>query len=71
MARATLKVTGMTCQHCVRAVTQALASQAGVARAEVDLESGRATVEFDDAHVTPRALARAVMAEGYPAEEAP
>jgi copper chaperone len=69
MAEATLKITGMTCQHCVRAVTGALEGQDGVTRAEVDLQAGRARVEYDEALVTPRELADAVVEEGYEAEE--
>ena len=71
MTTTTLKVKGMTCGHCVRSVTQALESQDGVQRAEVDLESGRARVEHDPARVTPAQLADAVMDEGYEAEEVP
>ncbi|HJQ63003.1 MAG TPA: copper ion binding protein [Burkholderiales bacterium] len=69
MAKTTLKISGMTCQHCVRAVTQALESQEGVSRAEVDLQAGRAEVEYDAGRVTPASLATAVMDEGYSAEE--
>jgi copper chaperone len=70
MATATLKIEGMSCGHCVRAVTDALKRTAGVQRAEVNLEEGRAVVEFDAALTSPRALANAVMDEGYVAEEA-
>lgn len=69
MARTILKVQGMTCEHCVRAVTQALESKEGVAQAEVDLETGRARVDYDDGRVSPRELAHAVAEEGYEAEE--
>jgi copper chaperone len=69
MATATLKVTGMTCGHCVKAVTEALQSQNGVSRAEVDLTAGRAQVEYDESRVTPRELANVVTEEGYAAEE--
>lgn len=69
MATATLKVSGMSCQHCVRSVTSALQSVEGVERAEVDLSKGRATVEYDAALTNPRALANVVMDEGYVAEE--
>ena len=61
----------MSCQHCVRAVTQALQSAEGVTRAEVDLQAGRAVVEYDETRVTPRVLANAVLDEGYAAEEVP
>ncbi len=69
MATATLKVTGMSCDHCVRAVTQALQNTEGVREASVDLKGARATVEYDEGKTNPRALAGAVADEGYPAEE--
>ena len=69
MATATLKVTGMTCGHCVKAVTQALENVAGVRAARVDLGAGRATVEYEEGKTTPQALAAAVTDEGYSAEE--
>jgi len=69
MASATLKVTGMSCEHCVRAVTRALTSADGVSHAEVDLPAGRARVEYDESKTSPRTLANVIMDEGYPAEE--
>jgi copper chaperone len=69
MARATLKVTGMTCQHCVRSVREALEGRDGVRSADVDLQAGRAVVEYDEAQVTPGELAGVVAEEGYEAEE--
>ena len=69
MATTTLKVSGMTCDHCVRSVTQALESQEGVTRAAVDLKTGRARVDYDQSRVTPGQLEAAVVGEGYEAEE--
>jgi copper chaperone len=69
VATATLKVTGMSCDHCVRAVTQALKGTEGVRDASVDLKGARATVDYDETKTNPRALAGAVMDEGYTAEE--
>lgn len=69
MATATLKVTGMSCDHCVRAVTQALQNTDGVRSANVDLKGARATVEYDENKTNPQALASAVTEEGYKAEE--
>ncbi|WP_296811896.1 cation transporter [Thiocapsa sp.] len=63
-----LSITGMSCGHCVRAVTSALESVAGVESVAVDLELGRARVE-GQADVD--ALVAAVVAEGYGAESAP
>ncbi|MEX1184462.1 MAG: heavy-metal-associated domain-containing protein [Gemmatimonadota bacterium] len=69
MTTTTLRITGMTCDHCVRAVTQALERLDGVARAEVDLTTGRALVEHHGERVSPDRLSEAVMEEGYQAEE--
>lgn len=43
----TINVTGMTCQNCVRHVSQALAALPGVRSVNVDLESGTARLEAD------------------------
>jgi copper chaperone len=69
MATATLKIEGMTCQHCVKAVTGALEGHDGVEHAAVDLAAGRATVEYDESRVSARELASVVTDEGYMAEE--
>ncbi len=58
-------ITGMTCGHCVRAVTGALAKVPGVARVqEVDLERGEALVEGSPDE---QAVLAAVREEGYEA----
>lgn len=59
-----LSVGGMTCDHCVRAVTQALRSVPGVLEASVDLSSGLARVRGE---ADPQALLDAVKEEGYTA----
>ncbi|MGH3094758.1 MAG: heavy-metal-associated domain-containing protein [Streptosporangiales bacterium] len=41
MSESTYTVVGMTCQHCVRAVTDELTELDGVTQVDVDLESGR------------------------------
>jgi len=43
MTSATYEVTGMTCEHCVRAVTAELEGIAGVAGVTVDLVPGGAS----------------------------
>ncbi|MFR9776547.1 heavy-metal-associated domain-containing protein [Micromonospora sp. MS34] len=40
----TYAVTGMTCEHCVRAVTGELSALPGVEEVRVDLTAGTATV---------------------------
>lgn len=41
---ATYTVTGMTCEHCVKAVTEEVSALAGVESVDVVLESGLVTV---------------------------
>ena len=55
MVTATYHVNGMTCGHCVRAVTDEVRRLPGVTAVAVDLASGNVTVEssapLDDAAV--------------------
>lgn len=58
----TLELSGLTCDHCVRAVTQALLDVPGVESAEVTLE--RAVVHGT---ASPHQLMDAIHEEGYEA----
>ncbi len=60
------KVTGMTCEHCTRAVTDAVRSVDPGAAVSVDLGASRLTVENGQAPAS--RIAEAVAAEGYTAE---
>ncbi|MFN0095894.1 MAG: heavy-metal-associated domain-containing protein [Dehalococcoidia bacterium] len=60
-----LSIDGMTCDHCVHAVTSALSGVPGVAEAQVSLDDKAATVRGDAFDVT--ALIEAVKEEGYEA----
>ena len=55
MTTATYTVTGMTCDHCVRAVTEEVSKLDGVQDVHVDLATGAVTVAstqpLDDARV--------------------
>lgn len=68
MATATINIQGMTCGGCVKSVTRILTETAGVSKAEVDLASARAVVEYDPAQTSPVALAEAVEDGGYDAQ---
>ena len=60
----TYTVEGMTCGHCVAAVTEELTKLDGVARVDVDLPSGRVTIESN--HPLENAdVAAAVDEAGY------
>ena len=57
-------VTGMTCQHCVAAVTQEVGQVTGVTSVAVDLDNGLVTVGSTTG-VDPEAVAAAVDEAGY------
>ena len=65
MATTTLKIQGMTCNHCVMRVVKALKGTAGVQDAQVDLQKGQAVVTYDDAKVALDKLSFAVVEAGY------
>ncbi len=44
--KVTLQIEGMSCQHCVQTVTEALKSLAGVRSVKVDLSQDQAVVKF-------------------------
>lgn len=48
MTTTTYRIEGMTCVHCVRAVSSEFSDLDGVQSVEVDLQSGTATVTSDD-----------------------
>ena len=60
----TFMVVGMTCDHCVRAVTSELEALPGVSRVEVDLGTGAVTVE-STAPLPRPTVAAAVDEAGY------
>lgn len=60
-----LNIEGMTCNHCVKAVTQALSQVPGVTRV-VNVDLGRHEAIIEGAP-DPQALVAAVTEEGYQA----
>jgi copper chaperone len=57
-----LKVSGMTCGHCVAAVTRAVKAVSSVDRVAVDLDRGEVSVE---GHPNERAVREAIAEAGY------
>ncbi|MDR2359705.1 MAG: copper chaperone CopZ [Oscillospiraceae bacterium] len=62
-----IKVDGMSCKHCVKAVTNAVSALSGVKAVEVDLDAGTASVEYDASAVTLDKIKAAITDEGYEA----
>ncbi len=61
-AHETLTITGMTCEHCVRAVRQAIDSVDGAQAQSVAI--GTATVAYDEREVRSDVI-EAIESEGY------
>jgi len=60
----TVKIKGMSCQHCVRAVKKALEEIDGVSDVTVDLAKGEAA--FEEAHPVDEAvLKEKIQKAGY------
>ena len=60
----TYQVQGMTCDHCVRAVTQEISGLEGVTDVAVELATGAVTVT-STAPLDDRSVAAAVEEAGY------
>ncbi len=65
MENASFNVEGMTCGGCVASVKRVLEALPGVSKANVSLNPGKASVEYDPARVTAEALRDAVASAGY------
>jgi copper chaperone CopZ len=67
METTTIKVSGMTCQGCVRSVTRVLQALPGVEKVDVSLERGEAALRFDPARAGTPAFRKAIEDAGFQA----
>ncbi|MDR0503120.1 MAG: copper ion binding protein [Treponema sp.] len=70
MEKSIIKVEGMSCNHCVKAIKKAVnalaaSPEAGIGSVNADLEKGIVTVEFDKSLVTIEKIKRAIEDEGF------
>jgi len=61
----TLKVEGMSCNHCVNAVEGSVGKLEGVSKVKVDLDNGTVDVELDSSKVSKDAIKDAIEDQGY------
>lgn len=66
--KTTLKVEGMSCNHCVMRVTKALEAVEGVKIADVNLDKKEAEVTFKGDTVDTNVLIKAVEGAGFKAQ---
>ena len=65
MTKEVLNVNGMSCSHCVNAITSAVGGLDGVIDVVVDLGEKTVTVEYNSEKVSLGDLRRVIEEEGY------
>lgn len=65
MSTLTLQVLAVSCQHCVRRITQALSALPGVQAVRVDLATKQIQVDYEGADV-PECVRTTLEEIGYP-----
>lgn len=65
MEKTILKVEGMSCSHCVNAVTKAVEGLDGVTNVSVDLEAKTVTLEYEPKQVSLNTVKEVIEDEGY------
>ena len=63
--KAIIPVFGMTCNHCVNAVTKALQRLDGVISVSVSLENSSAELVYEEETITVEQMKKAIVEEGY------
>jgi copper chaperone len=63
MEKTILNVEGMSCEHCVKAVTNAVSALSGVGEVKVDLDTNTVTVSYQN--VSLDSIKEAIEEEGY------
>ena len=65
MEKTILKVNGMSCEHCVKAVTGAVGALPGVSGVTVDLAAKTVTVDHESAEAAVAQIKAEIEDQGY------
>lgn len=65
MVKETLKVSGMSCGHCVSSIEGSVGELDGVSNVKVRLEEGLVDVEFDSSTVSLETIKETIDDQGY------
>jgi copper chaperone len=68
MSNITLKVLDISCEHCERAISNALQPVKGIRTVSVDIPGKQVRVDCDDAHVNVEKMKEILQEEDYPVE---
>jgi len=65
MRQESLKVEGMTCQHCVQTITEALKNLNGLNTVHVDLDKKEVGVEYDENETSQQEISDKIVEVGF------
>ena len=65
MTKESLKVEGMTCQHCVQTITDALEKIAGTNKVAVDLDKKEVQVDYNDEKTNLQEISDKIVEVGF------
>ena len=65
MEKTIIKVEGMSCEHCVQAVTKAVTALPGIGGVAVDLKTGTVTAEHDPGLTNAAQIKARIEDQGY------
>jgi copper chaperone len=65
MAKSVINVDGMACEHCVKAITNAVGAIAGVSGVSVDLAAKTVTVDHDPDQASVQTIKSEIEDQGY------
>jgi copper chaperone len=68
MEKIILNVSGMSCEHCVRAVKSAVEDLGNAKVVDISLETGKVTVEYDAPKISLEEIKNAIIEEDYGVE---
>lgn len=60
-----LQVSGMSCQNCVKSVTESVMELDGVKKVDVSLEGGSVEIAFDESKTDMGSIAETIEDQGY------
>jgi copper chaperone len=63
--KALVKVEGMSCEHCQKAVLDAVSGLSGTSGVKVDLKAGTVSLEYDSASISINEVRAAIEEAGY------
>ena len=65
LKKAKIKIDGMSCQHCVKTVTDVMMGIVGVSQVKVNLKKGEARLKFERDRLDLELLETAIVTAGF------